>query len=91
MLGCRVPSNLEKNLKINNVYRDITLPFLFKSQTFQSAMYTFNNYLSLKKLRNPSNMGNIKLLAKHLKCLTVIANFIICSNLIRNIKHIKLM
>jgi hypothetical protein len=36
-------------------------------------------------------MGNIKLLAKHLKCLTVIASYIICFNLIWNTKHRKIM
>ena len=34
-------------------------------------------------------MDNIKLLTKHLKCLTVIASSIICFNLIWNIKHKK--
>jgi hypothetical protein len=32
-------------------------------------------------------MDNIKLLTKHLKCLTVIASSIICFNLIWNTKH----
>ena len=34
-------------------------------------------------------MGNIKLLTKHLKCLTVLASSIICFDLIWNTKHRK--
>jgi hypothetical protein len=34
-------------------------------------------------------MGNIKLLIKHFKCLTVLASFNICFNLIWNTKHKK--
>ena len=74
------------------VYWDI-IPlfcFFFMNILFQSSMGLFHNTLSFRIIRNPSNMGNIKLLTKHLKCLTVIASSIICFNLIWNTKHRKI-
>jgi hypothetical protein len=53
-------------------------PFSF----YKSTVLKFQNTSSLRNIRNPSNMGNITLMIKHLKCLTAIANFFICFNLI---------
>jgi hypothetical protein len=49
---------------------------------FKVPQYLFLNTFSLRIIRNPINMGNVKLLTKSLKCLTVLASSIICFNLI---------
>jgi hypothetical protein len=51
----------------------------------------FQNTLSLRIINNPSNMGNIKLSTKPLKCMTVIDSSIICFYLTWNTKHRKIM
>ena len=68
-------------------YGYVTPPFILWQYCFKVSQYLFLNTMSLRIIRNPSNMGNIKMSTKHLKCLTVIASSIICFDLIWNTKH----
>ena len=56
------------------MYRDIIPPFLIYEDIVLKFHGPVQNIISSSIIRNPSNMGNIKLLTNHLKCMAAIGS-----------------
>ena len=54
------------------MYRDIIPPFFIYEDIVLKFHGPVQNIISSSIIRNPSNMRNIKLLTKHLKCMAAI-------------------